>query len=431
LAQPESNVDLSMTITTTDASASASASAMSKHDDAVSSSYVIVLTGASGYLGQHFLQRLLDRCCGAGGGDGDGEESSSPWRQRRSVTVHALQAQPRPELATAIQYYQDEIAQSRDGSIQNTVDSCPSITVVTHSLDIASADAVSDWMDTMHFKDDSKNRKTIHCCVHTAAISSPGVCQQDSVRAMAVNVPKHFFSALLANNPAMKIIALSTDQVYRGDELSLGSSTKDNDCCTTTAAPRFYTELHPANEPVNVYGQSKRALEDYLLHHHHNEQTNTVVLLRSSLLLGPLAPFVPAHDTFLHFCQHRALLHAANESTTYYTNEVRSVLAVHDAVDILLRLADPTMVTIPSGVYCMGGPHAVSRHDLAVAVLQHCGYPMDLAVPATKEYSSAAAVPSPLNIAMDSSRLWQLLFDEKQPMSLTEIVAQTFPQVGS
>jgi dTDP-4-dehydrorhamnose reductase len=400
--------DLFMT-TTTDASAR-------KDDD--ESSYVMVLTGASGYLGQHFLQRLLDRSASSE------LQMPSPWQ--RSVTVHALQAQPRPELATAIQAHQDQLSFKKDGAAR---DSCP-ITIVTHTLDITCADAVSNWMDT-HFND---SKSLIHCCIHTAAISSPAVCQQDSVRAMAVNVPEHLFSALLAHNPALKIIALSTDQVYRGDELWSGSSKKDNCATAATAstgiAPHFYTESHPANEPVNAYGQSKRALEDYLLQQHNKNQTNTVVLLRSSILLGPLAPFVPAHDTFLHFCRNRA---QDNKVTTYYTNEVRSVLAVHDAVGIMLRLADPTTVNMASGVYCMGGPHAVSRHDMAVAVLQHCGYPLDLAVPAIKrESAGTAAVPSPLNIAMDSSRLWQLLFNhQKQPMSLTDIVAQTFPNIGS
>ena len=227
------------------------------------------------------------------------------------------------------------------------------------------------------------------------------------------------------------IIALSTDQVY----------------CGTKNALDDYNEEDGAH-PCNHYGRTKLALEKYLQTH---RLADAAICLRSSIMLGPKAPLVPAHDTFLHFCASRR-----TTPTTYYTDEIRNVIAVSDVVEIVLRCAslittaannsNSNSVVVQPGVYCMGGPMAVNRHDMAVAVLTYLLPPVEdangnspssqistLAMAQRKAEQlpgPTTAVAAPLNIAMNSSKLVEAVGMTGKMKSLSEIVALTFESVS-
>jgi dTDP-4-dehydrorhamnose reductase len=279
----------------------------------------------------------------------------------------------------------------------------------------------------------------IDVCIHTAALSAPAKCEIDPVAATEINVPQAFFDRLHQHNPFIKVIALSTDQVY----------------CGTKNALLCYKE-DDVTVPCNHYGRTKLALEEYLQTHRLADAT---ICLRSSIMLGPQAPLVPAHNTFLHFCAGRRAT-----PTTYYTDEIRSVIAVSDVVEIVLKCANLTnsnshsndnnhQPAVRPGVYCMGGPMAVSRHDMAVATLAHVlqqenrkqQQQQQQQVLDTEDYNSsnqiamlavtqrkaeqppcATAVASPLNIAMDSSKLIAAVGMTGKMKTLSEMVAQTF-----
>ena len=259
----------------------------------------ILLTGASGFLGQHVLHELLTR---------PNLLEDGPWH------VYALYGSK--------QGFPEAVKQ---------VTKTAACTVTIESLDLTDDAAVKAWL---------AKHPPMHVCIHSAAISSPRVCQEDPDKATAMNVPKVLFDELCAQK--CRIIALSTDQVYGGDQ---SASYKESD----------------ETQPVNVYGRSKLEMEQYL-----QQITNgQAVLLRSSIILGKLAPIAKAHDTFVHFCATRE-----RTPTDFYTDEYRNVVFVEDVVETILFFIQRCCCgdQAVGGIYNMGGPTKVSRVDMAAAV---------------------------------------------------------------
>ncbi|GAX21483.1 hypothetical protein FisN_10Hh063 [Fistulifera solaris] len=323
-----------------------------------SKSLNILLTGASGYLGQHILHALL---------------TTSSNEEYDSFFVGAL-------------YHRSSgLSEAIESFMSSRTSIC---SVQCQALDFTDEDAVNQFLNA------SSHRWDV--CIHTAAMASPKVCQENPSLAMAVNNPTTFFRAFQQHNPSLRLVALSTDQVYEG-----------------TDPP--YRETSPTL-PVNVYGATKRAMEDTCQQYF----AQSAIVLRSSILLGPLAPFVPAHDTFLHFVRSRP----PPQQTTYWTDERRNVLAVQDAVQIILHFTCSD--TKSAGVFNMGGPHSYSRMEMAQAVFAHHGYdPTEFLQAALKAQCQprATEVPSPLDISMDSAQLMQIL--PSRPLQTLEQMIQT------
>ena len=309
----------------------------------------ILLTGASGFLGQHFLHTLLE--------------------QHSDDDIHIVALHhSKPELATALSPF--------------------GARCVVVQLDLCDASTVAEWFA-------AGAARSFDYCVHTAALSSPKACAEDPTKAVAINVPRSFFKHLRQHHPNCHIIALSTDQVYSGTQPQGSMYTEDND--------------DTAVGPCNEYARTKRQLEEFLLQEQQPSYGATTIL-RSSILLGPPPTYCSTHSTFLDFCASRA-----TTPTTYWTNEIRSVMAVADVCAILYALL-VTTTTAPTAtpnassvtVYNMGGPQPVSRHDMARAVLTtakglRAAQDVDrLAIAAVKP---AEDTTSPLQIAMDSSKL--------------------------
>jgi dTDP-4-dehydrorhamnose reductase len=265
-----------------------------------------------------------------------------------------------------------------------------------HTLDFLDEDQVSSFLTGRKFD----------VCIHTAAISSPRACQSHPEAARAVNVPTPFLGTLSASG--CRIIAFSTDQVYNGK-------------------PQTPYKESEAADPLNVYAESKVHLEEFLLSpvSRNGESTGNLapchVLLRSSIILGPLAPFLPkvAHDTFLHFCASRR-----DQSTVFYIDERRSVVYVHDVVSVIRWLIRCSEV---NGVFNLGGPHGESRYEMAEAVFNHLGFSTDCLIPKRKasEPSMEGTVVTPLDITMNIEKLSSLSGIRFTP--LAEIVKATFP----
>ena len=292
----------------------------------------ILLTGASGYLGQHCLSALI------------GKASEGATECQIFATFGSMEG------------FEDKVMSFRGGKNVNV-----------DQLDFTNKNDISTYFAA---------HGPFDLCLHLAALSSPKLCQRDSDKARAINVPHHLFDAL-KNTP---IVALSTDQVYCG-----------------TKAP--YLETSEAG-PVNVYAQSKLDMENLLMND--EDRAKPTVCLRSSIILGPEAPFGGAHKTFLHFCQSRKGI-----ETTFYTDEIRSVIAVKDVVNILLHFYDRVKSgkDFESNIYNMGGSDMASRMDMAIAAAKECGFSHDVFIAAEKAKQQAGDVPSPLDISMNSSLL--------------------------
>lgn len=311
----------------------------------------ILITGASGYLGQHLVHSLLNN---------NNNEDKKGWE------LYCL-------YNSSLGFAEKVKEASSSGAVVAGVD----------SLDLSNASAVQEYLS---------NRPKMDVCLHLAAMASPRVCQEDPVRAKAINIPVALLDAL-ADTPT---VALSTDQVYDG------SNAPYNENCNA--------------KPINVYAQTKLGMEQYVL------KKKNAVCLRSSIILGPLAPYGGAHSTFLHFCQSRK-----EQSTTFYTDECRSVISVRDVVRILEWFClNSSSSDDDARVYNMGGPHRVSRYDMARAVAEHCGFDHEPHfVQALKAQQPPGNVPSPLDISMTSTKLQELVGFEFR--NLQAILQDTFP----
>lgn len=116
----------------------------------------ILITGASGYLGQHLLAAL------------------SPTNHIIVGTYNGLKS------------FTDDFPR-----------------VDCRQLDVADGEAVSAMLADVN----------PDCVVHLAAVSSPAACERDPERSRAINVPMALIEALPAH---ATLIFLSTDQVYDG-----------------------------------------------------------------------------------------------------------------------------------------------------------------------------------------------------------------------
>jgi dTDP-4-dehydrorhamnose reductase len=280
----------------------------------------------------------------------------------------------------------------------------PAITLQVHALDFTCQEDVEAWVNRFG--------ATISLCIHTAALSVPRRCQEDPQKAKDLNVPTALLRGLCQRHH-VPIIALSTDQVYDGNNSEL------------------YTETSPTH-PVNVYGETKLAMEQIL----QQQDKTPMVILRSSIILGPKAPILPeqTHDTFLHFCQGRI---QTRQQTTFCTDEIRSVIATDNVVETILYFTKRILnapSSVHSEIYNMGGPQQrISRYDMAKAVLDRLGADVDLTlvVASHKAAMPAGPVASPLDISMDSSKLYNYIGDAVTWKNLAEIVATTFPDTAA
>ena len=342
----------------------------------------LILTGASGYLGQHLLSHWIQK--GVLHQDKTFEFQITALYHKSETFPKAVEAFRRKNLPHT--------------SISD---------VVVSSIDLTNP-SESDIQSLLLCPG-----AVAAIVVHAAALSSPRACQANQENARAINVPTKFLDALLLNEisssslsssftdemkPTTSILALSTDQVYDGKQVA-GSYYKEDE--------------KDGLNPVNVYGQTKLELEAYLVRKHEQQQgqeqkqspSSRLVALRSSIILGPKAPIDPecAHGTFLDFCRSRG---QQKEATTFFTNEYRSVIRVDMVIQTIGRLVFDTIVTAPgtsvlkSVLYNMGGPVRVNRMELAKATFDKFGYDASLLIEA-KQTSPL----SPLDISMDSSLL--------------------------
>jgi dTDP-4-dehydrorhamnose reductase len=380
----------------------------------------ILLTGASGYLGQHLLGQWMT----------NGIEEDCNY----DITALYHSSVGFDEAVTAFQ-------QSK------CCHETTNVTVTTQSCDLSQPDTLHNLLSNNHNNNNINHKFDL--VLHMASLSSPRACEQDPKKAQALNVPKAFFE-MVKDFPMM---ALSTDQVYDGSR----SRTRKNE-----DGLLFYQEDNDDEDdedhrpnPLNVYGQTKLDMELYLKERHVAASTPTAstastststIILRSSIMLGPKAPIHTAHDTFFHFCASRD-----QQETTFFTNEYRTVVSVQHVCRVITWMMmvqvrknnnnntssntnqenSNTGVELPPKppnhrfeIYNLGGPNRVNRYDMAEAVFQHLGYstPEKYLVP-----SLQTSPTSPLDISMDSDKLQRTTGIQHEPATLKELVEFTFP----
>lgn len=280
---------------------------------------VVLVTGGSGYLGQHLLLALS---------------------LRPNIELHGT--------SSGLETFQEDFSE---------ICAC-------YTIDMADSVALGALI--------RKVRPDV--VVHAAAISSPRTCENDVERCMAVNAP----IALIEHLPKQSaVVFLSTDQVYDG-------------------ANPPYVEAPDNTAPVNAYGRSKLAFEKALT----AQLPKRHVILRSSLIIGPPPPRrCNKPRSFLQDC---ARMLSSPEGGDFFSNEMRSAVAVDDVTAIITWAVEGGAIAHP-GLYNMGGPGSLSRVDIASAVAAHLKLPLERV--RSKPRPAGGPVQSPLDITMDSTLL--------------------------
>lgn len=215
--------------------------------------------------------------------------------------------------------------------------------------------------------------------MNCAALSQPGLCEQQQELAKAVNMPTRLLACLqqqkeTTGNEAL-LVQISTDQVYDG---SRANWLEDDEC-----------------EPVNTYGRTKLEAEALI-----KARWPKHMILRSSIIYGPLPPHPVARTLFLQFVE-RVL--QKGSPTTFFNDEFRCPIYVDDIVQIVLKLS--SIQELPKNrTFNMGGPQRLSRADMAVQVAASRGLSTDAIISAPSS-SVQRSVASPPDISMSVKRI--------------------------
>nr|XP_016454244.1 PREDICTED: methionine adenosyltransferase 2 subunit beta-like isoform X1 [Nicotiana tabacum] len=219
--------------------------------------------------------------------------------------------------------------------------------------------------------------------VNCAALSVPRACEVDPTAAMAINVPSVLVKWLSSfSNGGTLLIHLSTDQVYEGTK-------------------SFYKE-DDETLPVNVYGRSKVAAEQFISANYSN-----FAILRSSIIYGPqtVSPVPKSLPV-----QWMDSVLAKGDAMEFFHDEFRCPIYIKDLVTIVWTLTNRWI----SGreqiqlLLNVGGPDRVSRVQMAEAVAHIRGYNLSLIKPVSSSTVNRG-VKSPADISMDITRLIQTL----------------------
>ena len=345
----------------------------------------ILITGASGYVGQHLIASLV-----SGGISISGGSTTDDEQQQYKVYC----------AYNSLSTFEADL----NGVLQSST-LHPSIEGIypIPNVDFSQSGYIDIIQQAVCGSEGDQQTK-LDAIIHLAALSSPGYCEKNQEEAMKVNLP---LDLLKIGAP---IIYMSTDQVYEGTK-------------------QYYKEDIDEANPVNVYGKSKLEYEKVLL----GKNVPGSTILRSSLILGPPTPFQHgckkgAYPSFLQFIESRL---QSSTPTDYFVNEFRSVVHINDVILAIkhflqhaLTVNDLSEEAKMTKVYNLGGSTRASRYELAMEVANHLKLDTS-SVNGIDRPTTGGGVPSPPDISMNVDKITNELGLE-QMMSLKEIVASTF-----
>lgn len=204
--------------------------------------------------------------------------------------------------------------------------------------------------------------------VHAATFGSASACEQDPEAAHRINVLGTAALADACARRGVRLVVLSTDQVFSGT----GAGVREGD---------------PA-EPLMVYGRTKLAAEEEAV-----RRCAGSTVLRIALVCGRGHGPRPTASEAVAW----ALLRG--QRLRLYTDEFRTPVdaeAVAAALRALLRGSG-------AGLYHLGGPERVSRHELGQRVAQAFGLDGE-GIEAVARATFTVGPPRPADVSLDSER---------------------------
>ena len=306
-------------------------------------SKVVLVTGASGYLGQHLLVALS---------------------ARRDLTLHGT--------FSGLDTFEVDFA-----------DQC-----TPHRVSMEDGAALGALL----------GRVRPDVVVHVAALSSPRVCEKDVDRCMAINAP----SALIDHLPThSSLVFLSTDQVYDGTSAPYAEATG------ATAPVNAYGKSKLAFEKALAARLPARhvSLRSSLIigppaPRRCNKPRSFLQDCEKLLSSAEGAAFF---SNEMRSAVSVRMLTSRRGPAALNTHSLRRLRSQVDDVIAVIAWAIDGGTTAHPGVYNMGGPESLSRVDIALAVAKHRGLPRGRVH--AQPRPADGPVRSPLDITMDSGRL--------------------------
>jgi dTDP-4-dehydrorhamnose reductase len=166
--------------------------------------------------------------------------------------------------------------------------------------------------------------------INAAAVSEPAACEADPARAQTLNVALPARLAQLAHHLHVRLVHVSTEQVFGGDR-----------------AP-YAADDPPA--PLHLYGRQKLAGENAV----HDAAPDLAVTVRAPLLNGDS----PSGTRSLH--ERLFVAWAAGHAPRLYADEIRQVAHADNLADVLVELCERPDLT---GRRHWAGTDALSRFE--------------------------------------------------------------------
>lgn len=209
--------------------------------------------------------------------------------------------------------------------------------------------------------------------IHTAAMASIDACEEQKVLAREINYQATCQLARLSVAMESRLIFISSDVVFDGKK---GNYKEDDPPC-----------------PLNVYAETKRDSEKFILQNHSN-----AVVIRPALFYG-LALNGRRSFTEIMLTQLRA---AKNVVT--FTDQYRTPIFINDLVEAIWELVNHKYC----GILHLGGPQKVNRYEMGLMLCEIFKLDKNLLNPA-KSAGNQMKVPRPLDCSLDISRAESIL----------------------
>lgn len=204
--------------------------------------------------------------------------------------------------------------------------------------------------------------------VHAAALADADRCEREPALAERLNVHATERLAEGARARGARLLYLSTDLVFDG---SRGPLTEED-------APR----------PLMVYARTKRAGEQATL-----ELAPGSTVLRVALVSGRgFGPRGTATESL-------AWALRAGRPLRLFTDQVRTPVDAESIAQAVQGVLDREA----AGLFHVGGPERLSRHDLGLRVARVLGLPAD-GISALRQADQKMAAPRPLDVSLEGAR---------------------------
>lgn len=213
--------------------------------------------------------------------------------------------------------------------------------------------------------------------VNLAAIADIQPCTNNPRLAHALNVRLPGELARACHADGVRLVHVSTDQVFDG---SHGGWTEDD-----------------IAQPLHAYGETKLAGEQVVA-----AAMPAAAIVRPGLVTGVAHEGRRSATSGLLDALQRAA--AGGDRPVFFTDEIRSPIAVEDLVRVLVELCTTPRLSQVAGLLHAGGDEVLTRNQLAQAEAARHGLDAALIGAGTRADSGVAHL-RPADLSLDSGRL--------------------------